>query len=139
MSKTVGETTTDYVLDLATTLPVVISDTDAVYLYGLDIIAEQLALRQGSGQAQRYYCVHDGLGSVRQLLDNTGQIGESYAYDPFGVPLVGNGVANPFRFTGEAWDAEVECCTCGLGTTSRRRGGLSPRIRGPEMCCGQGR
>ncbi|MGB3904007.1 MAG: LamG-like jellyroll fold domain-containing protein [Anaerolineae bacterium] len=54
-SKTVGGDTTQYVLDLAATLPVVISDTDAVYLHGLDIIAEQLALRQGSGQAQRYY------------------------------------------------------------------------------------
>ena len=94
--------TTQYVLDLAATLPVVISDTDALYLYGLDIIAEQLA------QSDRYYYLHGGLGSVRQLLDNTGQIAETYAYDPFGVPLVGNGVANPWRFTGEAWDAEAE-------------------------------
>ena len=54
-TKTVEGATTDYVLDLAATLPVVISDTDALYLYGLGIIAEQLALRQGSGQAQRYH------------------------------------------------------------------------------------
>jgi len=47
---------------------VVITDTDAIYLYGLDIIAEQLA------QSDRYHYVHDGLGSVRQLVDNTGQI-----------------------------------------------------------------
>ena len=33
--------TTQYILDLAATLPVVISDTEAVYLYGLDIIAQQ--------------------------------------------------------------------------------------------------
>ena len=39
-SKTVAGDTTQYVLDLAATLPVVISDTDAIYLYGLDIIAE---------------------------------------------------------------------------------------------------
>ena len=57
-SKTVAEDTTEYVLDLLATLPVVISDTDAVYLYGLDIIAEQ--------QSERYYYTHDGLGSVRQ-------------------------------------------------------------------------
>ena len=44
----------------------VITDTDAIYLYGLDIIAEQ--------HAQRYYYVHHGLGSMRQLVDNTGQI-----------------------------------------------------------------
>jgi RHS repeat-associated protein len=82
------------------TLPVVISDTEAVYLYGLDIIAQQ--------QTERLYYVHDGLGSVRQLLDTTGQIETNYAYDPFGVPLVGGEVYNPYQYTGEAWDAEVE-------------------------------
>jgi hypothetical protein len=40
-SKTVAGDTTAYVVDLAATLPVVISDTEAVYLYGLDIIAQQ--------------------------------------------------------------------------------------------------
>jgi RHS repeat-associated protein len=99
-SKSVAGDTTEYVLDLAATLPVVISDTDAVYLYGLDIIAQQ--------QSTRYYYVHDGLGSVRQLLDTTGQIEINYAYDPFGVQLVGGEVYNPYQFTGEAWDAEVE-------------------------------
>ena len=43
MSKTTDGATTEYVLDLAAKLPVVISDTEAVYLYGLDIIAEQQA------------------------------------------------------------------------------------------------
>ncbi len=78
---------------------VVISDTDAVYLHGLDIIAEQLA------GADRYYYVHDGLGSVRQGLDSTGQIAAKYAYDPFGLPMAGNAVPNPGPSTGEAWDA----------------------------------
>ena len=86
-------------LHVAAPLPVVISDTEAVYLYGLDIIAQQ--------QAERLYYVHDGLGSVRQLVDTTGQIATNYAYDPFGVPLVGGEVYNPYQYTGEAWDAEV--------------------------------
>jgi RHS repeat-associated protein len=97
--KTVGGHTTQYVLDLAT-LPVVISDTDAVYLYGLDIIAQQ--------QAERLYYFQDGLESVRQLLDSTGQVETNYAYDPFGVPVMGGDGSNPYQFTGEAWDAEVE-------------------------------
>jgi RHS repeat-associated protein len=100
ISKTVGGHTTQYVLDLATTLPVVISDTDAVYLYGLDILAQQ--------QAERLYYFHDGLGSVRQLVDTTGQIETNYAYDPFGMPVMGGDGSNPYQFTGEAWDAEVE-------------------------------
>jgi hypothetical protein len=49
--------TTQYVLDLAATLPVVISDTEAVCCFELDIIAQQ--------QSERLYYVHDGLGSVR--------------------------------------------------------------------------
>jgi hypothetical protein len=85
--KTIAGDTTEYIVDLAATLPVVISDTEAVYLYGLDILAQQEILRQGSGQAPRLYYVHDGLGSVRQLLDSTGEIQTNYAYDPFGVPL----------------------------------------------------
>jgi RHS repeat-associated protein len=99
-SKTVAGDTTEYVLDLGAAPPVVISETEAVYLYGLDIIAQQ--------QAERYYYVHDGLGSARQLVDSTGQIETNYAYDPFGVPLLGGEVYNPYRYTGEAWDAEVE-------------------------------
>jgi uncharacterized protein RhaS with RHS repeats len=101
ISKTVGGDTTQYVPDLAATLPVVISDTEAVYLYGLDIIAQQQA------DARLYY-MHDGLGSARQLTDGTGQIATSYAYDPFGVPLTAGAVYNPYGYTGEAWDAEVD-------------------------------
>ena len=99
-SKTVGGDTTQYALDLAATLPVVISDTEAVYVYGLDILAQQ--------QAEMLYYMHDGLGSVRQLVESGGQVETNYAYDPFGVPVVGGEVSNPYQFTGEAWDAEVE-------------------------------
>jgi hypothetical protein len=56
-SKTVDGDTTEYVLDLMATLPEVISDTEAVYLYGLDIIAQQ--------QTERLYYLHYGLGSLR--------------------------------------------------------------------------
>jgi hypothetical protein len=49
-SKTVDSATTQYVLDLAATLPVVISDTEAVYLYGLDIVAQQQSERCGSAR-----------------------------------------------------------------------------------------
>jgi RHS repeat-associated protein len=99
ISKTVAGETTGYALDLLATLPVVISDTDAVYLYGLDIIAQQ--------QSERLYYMHDGLGSVRQLVDTTGQVEANYAYDPFGVPVAEGDESNPYRYTGEAWDGEV--------------------------------
>jgi len=53
-----------HILNVAATLPVVISDTEAVYLYGLDIIAQQ--------QADRLYYMHDGLGSVREPSATSG-------------------------------------------------------------------
>jgi hypothetical protein len=78
-SKTVSGDTPQYILDLAATLPVVVSDTEAVYLYGLDVVAQQ--------QADRQYYFSDGLGSVRQLLDSTGDLEDNYAYHPFGGPV----------------------------------------------------
>lgn len=51
--------------------------------------------------------MHDGLGSVRQPARANGQIATTYAYDPFGVSLSAGTVPNPYRFTGEAWYAEV--------------------------------
>jgi len=41
-SKTVAGDTTEYVLDLAAGLPLVISDTEAVYLFGLDDVGNRL-------------------------------------------------------------------------------------------------
>jgi uncharacterized protein RhaS with RHS repeats len=73
----------------------VISDTEAVYLYGLGIIAQR--------HAERLYYVHDGLGSMRQLLDSAGQIETNYAYDAFVVPLVGGDACNAYQFSGEGW------------------------------------
>jgi YD repeat-containing protein len=52
-SNPVAGDTTEYVLDLAARLPVVISDTQAVYLYGLDIIVRK---REG--------CTNHGTGAV---------------------------------------------------------------------------
>ena len=73
--------------------------------------------------------MHDGLGSVRQLLDSTGEVETNYAYDPFGVYALAGDVYNPYQFTGEAWDAEVEL----LYLRHRRLGGagegLKPSLR----------
>ena len=97
--KTLGDTMEDRGPDVPQAPPVVISDTEAVYLYGLDILAQQ--------QSERLYYVYDGLGSLRQLLDSTGDVESNYAYDPFGVPVLAGDASNPYQFTGEAWDAEV--------------------------------
>jgi RHS repeat-associated protein len=51
---------------------------------------------------------HPSAGLRAGLVDTTGQIETDYAYDPFGVPLVEGEAYNPYQYTGEAWDAEVE-------------------------------
>jgi len=57
--------TTQYVLDLAARLPVVISDSEAVYLYGLDIIAQQQSERDSPLQCGVMRCSHPLLQSSR--------------------------------------------------------------------------
>jgi RHS repeat-associated protein len=58
-----------------------------------------------------YYYVHDRLGSVRLMIDDTGTAVNSYTYKPYGSFYEGEAVetiANPWKFTGQYYDAEIE-------------------------------
>jgi len=58
-----------------------------------------------SGAAQVLHT--DGLGSVRAITDSSGSIVQTYQSDEFGIPLLTQGTSpEPFRFTGQEWDAE---------------------------------
>ncbi len=72
---------TRYALDLNAGLTQVLSDGSATYLYGLGRIAQQ--------QTNMQYFGADGLGSVRQLYNASGQIVANHRYDPFGNVLSG--------------------------------------------------
>jgi len=52
------------------------------------------------------YSAADGLGSVRQQLDESGQVVSVNSYRPFGSPLEGEGGA-PYGFTGEWWEDDA--------------------------------
>ncbi|HLA82526.1 MAG TPA: RHS repeat-associated core domain-containing protein, partial [Thermoleophilia bacterium] len=98
VGRTVDGTTTNYLWDKALALPVIITDSNSLYLYGLGLIAQQ----QGTDIA---YYHPDGLGSVRNLTNATGQGIASYAYDPFGTLKSATGSwPNDFRFTGQQLD-----------------------------------
>jgi RHS repeat-associated protein len=103
VAKTVDGVTTDYVLDPAAGLTQVLQDTTdgqtQSYLYGHDLLAQH-----DSGTWA--YHVNDGLGSVRHLVDSTGQVVGSYSFSPFGVPL-GESGGEPYGFTGERWDVDA--------------------------------
>jgi RHS repeat-associated protein len=93
-----GGATATYVLDLNTDLPVVLSDDDNTYLYGLGNIAQVNA-------AETSYFLGDALGSTRQLTDYSGDVVLSQAYDPFGNVTSLNGTTGTiFTYTGQQAD-----------------------------------
>jgi RHS repeat-associated protein len=103
VAKTVDSVETWYTLDPAAGLTQVLQETTGgqttSYLYGHDLLAQY-----DSGTWA--YHVNDGLGSVRQLVDPTGQVVQGYSFSPFGVPL-GESGGEPYGFTGEQWDASA--------------------------------
>lgn len=92
---------TDYIWDINQSLPVVLDDGANQYVYGFDLISATDALDD-----QVYY-VHDGLGSVTALTDDTGAVTDTYSYDVFGALRSSTGsTANNWSFTGELSDQE---------------------------------
>ena len=74
--------TTTYVLDIATPLTMVLAEqtgTDPAifYLHGFDLVA------QSDGTTTEYFA-YDGLGSVRQVADETGSPLLAQTFDPYG-------------------------------------------------------
>ncbi len=66
-----------------------------------------IGLRSG---ASRSYYLLDGLGSVVALTDGSGAVTHSYSYDPYGVTTetTSSAVANPWRYTGQYFDAATD-------------------------------
>jgi RHS repeat-associated protein len=98
MQQTVDVQTTDFIVDQAGGLTQVLSDGTDSYLYGLRRIAEQDA------EGWQYY-VGDALGSVRQLVDESGEVRLVKDYEPYGSVLSSEGeVESRYGFTGEWTD-----------------------------------
>jgi RHS repeat-associated protein len=105
IERTVSGTTTEYLQDLASGLPVVLSETTGGntlgYVYGSDLIA------QVDGATPSYLHT-DGLGSTRALTDSTGILTDYYVYDAFGSERSHSGSStNSFTYTGEQVDPEA--------------------------------
>ncbi len=55
--------------------------------------------------------LHDRLGSVRQIIDTSGNVKNLYTYKPFGESFATEtteNVSNPFKFTGQFFDDEID-------------------------------
>jgi RHS repeat-associated protein len=89
---------TTYTLDLVTGLTQVLKDSSKTYLYGNKRIV------QVNGTSREYF-LGDGIGSVRQLIDQTDKFTLIQSYDPFGTPIYsqGNG-STSYQYIGEYWD-----------------------------------
>jgi RHS repeat-associated protein len=71
---------------------------------------EILAQHNGDYTYPRYFYLHDRLGSVRLVVNESGTAQNSYTYNPFGelfTSETAENVSNPFRFTGQFFDDEI--------------------------------
>jgi len=69
-----------------------------------------LAQHDGPHTAAKYFYLHDRLGSVRQVIDTSGNVKNCYTYQPFGELFAmetTENVPNPFKFTGQYYDSEI--------------------------------
>jgi len=90
-----GDVTT-FAWDWASGLPELLSEGDNVYLVG----HETLGRWDGSAWA---YTLPDGLGSVRQVTDGTGEVTATREWTPYGVEV--SGAQEGLGYTGEWQDA----------------------------------
>jgi RHS repeat-associated protein len=99
LQTTAAGQTTRYTLDLVSGLTQVLDDGGYTYLYGNGRIAQY-------GASGGEYFLGDALGSVRQLVNDNGEVLLTQSYQPYGELLasIGNG-ESVYGFTGEATDA----------------------------------
>ncbi len=101
LTLSVNGTQTKYANDVAGGLTQVLLETTGAtknfYLYGNGLIAQQKSFVQYFGL--------DGLGSVRQLYNSSGQIVSDRQFDPYGNQMSKTGVGTSiYGFTGEQMD-----------------------------------
>jgi RHS repeat-associated protein len=110
-------TTTDFLVDTSASLSHVVAEVDvaaappslqALYIRGDDLLSVMRPLVAAPASASdwqtRYYHA-DGLGSIRRLTDETGNITDGYTYSAFGELLAHTGTdSQPYAFTGEPLD-----------------------------------
>ncbi|MCK5602829.1 RHS repeat-associated core domain-containing protein, partial [Candidatus Pacearchaeota archaeon] len=61
----------------------------------------------------RYFYLHDRLGSVRQLIDTSATVKNTYTYEPYGEAFTTETqetITNPWQFTGQYNDTEIDQC-----------------------------
>ena len=109
-SKTVGSTTTKYLLNGTQILAQKIGSTTLSFFY--DQQGNRVAMADGNNNF--YYYIYNVQGDVIALADaSTGKLAATYTYDAWGKCTVTNasgytiGTQNPFRYRGYYYDTET--------------------------------
>lgn len=104
---------TSYLVDTAGSLSHVVAEVDgntglqALYVRGLDDLLAVVRPDGAGGWQSRFYHA-DGIGSVRRLTDEAGNVTDSYTYSAFGELLEHTGTdPQPYSFAGEPYDPNV--------------------------------
>jgi len=97
VGQTVGTTTTHFALDIIGLPEVIYTSNDEIYLHLPGVI-----VTEKGGEVR--YLLSDGLGSIRQAVDENGAVVAYSEFDPYGNP-VQNG-SEPYGFTGEWWECQ---------------------------------
>src|SRR5208337_3671200 len=73
------------------------------YTYGTSRISQDVLV---GGNYVRNYYGYDGQGSVRFLMDSSGNVTDQYTYSSFGENLFTSGTtSNSFQYDGEQYDS----------------------------------
>jgi RHS repeat-associated protein len=95
-----GSTTTPYLWDRASGLPLLVDDGTTSAVYGGGEIAD---VDNSSGDTT--YALADALGSTRARVDDTGAVVGTSDWDVFGNERASTGADGPFGWTGQQQDA----------------------------------
>ncbi len=95
----ISGTQTDFALDIIG-LPEVIQTSEGnSYLHLPGVIMTE------SSAGETRYLLSDGLGSVRQVLDESGAVVAYNEFDPYGNPVQND--SSPYGYTGEWWQDDI--------------------------------
>jgi RHS repeat-associated protein len=101
-----------YIVDVVGDLPVILMELNGTSVTKTYIYANSQILAQHDGpvaQNNKYFYLHDRLGSVREIIDSTGAVVKYYTYAPFGDVIEQGGTFdNAFMFTGQYYDSEID-------------------------------
>ena len=102
VSMTVSGSTSQFLWDVASALPLLLRDGSTVYVYG----PSGPPLEQINGSTA-LWLHHDQLGSTTLVTDSGGAAQATYTFDAYGKLSASTGtISNPLRFTGQYLDSE---------------------------------